>query len=269
MSFLAWWCQSRFGIKWCRDQRFEDRLPRLVEAWKFLARGLTLEDKYRLQHAFYNESRMRNLPMLCSGDYGRNYGFFWAVNQIADVEGEIVECGVGHGLSLASLTYATSYFALDKTVFGFDSFGGFPKATGEDMGSRIKNTADAAPGWTTTSPELVQSVFAADQLSDSSILKKHPVQVKLIKGYFEGSLIPENLPSQIALLHADADMYASTKTILERCLPRMSRNGMIIFDEYHDERWPGCRKAADEICRENGLTIEFFDHVGRYGVRIP
>jgi hypothetical protein len=207
--------------------------------------------------------------MLGSNDCARSYGFFWAVDQVSGVEGDIVECGVGRGLSLASLTYAASFFGLDKKVFGFDSFGGFPMATIEDTGQRIKSTAEVPPGWANTSPELVQSVFDGDQISGQSLLRKHPVQVKLIKGFFEASLISENLPARIALLHADADMYASTKTILERCLPRMSPKGIVIFDEYHDERWPGCRMAADEICREKGFTIEYFDHVGRHGVRIP
>jgi hypothetical protein len=51
----------------------------------------------------------------------------------------------------------------------------------------------------------------------------------------------------IALLHLDCDLYESYKLALETFYDKVQPDGVIMFDEYADERWPGARKAIDEF----------------------
>jgi hypothetical protein len=210
---------------------------------------------------------MANYPLQASGAYSRIYGLFSLVAEVNEVPGEIVECGVGRGGSLAAFVYAVSALQSSKVVFGFDSFAGFPPASVQDLGSRVKETGKVS-GWKDTSPELISSIFEFDRQDAASLLNKHDVTLKIIPGFFEHTLA-SNLPAKIALLHVDCDLYDSTVTVLEHCLPKMSPGGIIIFDEYHDDRWPGARRAADEACSKHGLDVVYFDRAARFGVRIP
>ena len=67
----------------------------------------------------------------------------------------------------------------------------------------------------------------------------------------------------------DCDLYESYKTVLELCLPRMAEGGLIVFDEYGTEAWPGAKRAADEVCAAHNLTIEYLGFAQRYGARVP
>lgn len=211
---------------------------------------------------------MENYPLQPSRMYARIHGLFDLVDEVSQVGGDIVECGVGRGISLAALVYAVSYSRLGKVVYGFDSFSGFPAAAAQDLGDRVKETDKIPSGWTDTSEELIASIFEFDRESAESLLERHDVVVKLIPGFFENTLVT-NLPKEIALLHVDCDLYDSTRTVLEHCLPKMSAGGIVIFDEYHDERWPGAKKAADEVCALQGLEVTYFESAARFGVRMP
>jgi len=48
----------------------------------------------------------------------------------------------------------------------------------------------------------------------------------------------------VAFAHVDVDWYEPVKTCLERIVPRLSRGGALVLDDYND--WSGCRKATDE-----------------------
>ena len=48
------------------------------------------------------------------------------------------------------------------------------------------------------------------------------------------------------LVHFDCDLYAPTKIALEVLWPRLSRGGVMLFDEYSIHEWPGETKAVDE-----------------------
>lgn len=63
--------------------------------------------------------------------------------------------------------------------------------------------------------------------------------------------IPDNVPSQIALLHLDTDWYKSTKHELEHLYPLVSKGGYIVVDDYG--HWSGSRKAVDEYLAEHSI----------------
>ena len=64
-----------------------------------------------------------------------------------------------------------------------------------------------------------------------------------VQGQVEETLPPES-PTEIALLRLDTDWYESTRHELEHLYPRLSRNGVLIVDDYGSHM--GVRKAVDE-----------------------
>jgi hypothetical protein len=45
----------------------------------------------------------------------------------------------------------------------------------------------------------------------------------------------------------DCDLYDPTRVTLQTFWPRLSRGGVILFDEYSIKEWPGETKAVDEL----------------------
>ena len=78
---------------------------------------------------------------------------------------------------------------------------------------------------------------------DEQFTNKH---ITLIKGYFNQTLI--NYPGkQIALLHIDCDLYEAYLTVLETLYHRVVKGGLILFDEYNENSFPGAVKAIDSF----------------------
>ena len=49
------------------------------------------------------------------------------------------------------------------------------------------------------------------------------------------------------MLHLDCDLYESYKISLTNLYDKVVAGGIIMFDEYDDQRWPGARRAIDEF----------------------
>ena len=69
--------------------------------------------------------------------------------------------------------------------------------------------------------------------------------------------VKDNLPEKIAILRLDTDWYESTKAELEVLFPRLSKNGILIIDDYG--HWKGARKAVDEYFKDKQIVKHFVD----------
>ena len=67
-----------------------------------------------------------------------------------------------------------------------------------------------------------------------------------IKGMVQDTLPnPELLPKEpIAILRLDTDWYESSKIELDKLYPLVTKNGVVILDDYF--HWAGQRQAVDE-----------------------
>ncbi|MGR6964406.1 TylF/MycF/NovP-related O-methyltransferase [Geodermatophilus sp. URMC 61] len=122
--------------------------------------------------------------------------------RMAPDDGMALEFGVYTGGTLTVIAQARG----GRDVFGFDSFAGLP----EDWRSRYPAGAfevDAVP--TIPGAELVVGLFE-DTLS--GFLADHP--------------------GPVAFLHLDADLYSSTRTVLDHVGPRLHPGTVVLFDEY-------------------------------------
>jgi predicted kinase len=64
----------------------------------------------------------------------------------------------------------------------------------------------------------------------------------------------------------DTDFYESTYHELVRLYPRLSRNGVLVVDDY--DFWKGSRQATDQYFAENGVRMLLQRmNIGRIGVK--
>ena len=189
---------------------------------------------------------IRSWPSFSSGEVLRFHGFFNVLSTLRDVPGDLVECGVGRGRTLAILYAANAFFGLGRKVYGFDSFEGFPDAAAEDVGTRV-GSPGPIPGWDDTDPEVSSTPSGVTPTARRSprFMDREFLNPSSCAGFFRDSLA-EHLPPRIAFLHLDADLYESTRDVLTHCLPRLSPGAVIVFDELHEtDRWPGSGKPSE------------------------
>jgi len=170
--------------------------------------------------------------------------------QSVEVPGDIAELGVFRGLGLftwANLLEAYCIGNRTKTVYGFDNWRGFETISSEDGGAdeRMQRVLGGySPGDYRAVLDAALAVFDADRF-----IPQKP-RIKLVDGNIAETVprfLDENPGVRFSLVHFDCDMYEPTKAALDAIWPRISRGGVILFDEYALKEWPGETKAVDEL----------------------
>lgn len=186
-----------------------------------------------------------------------------------NVEGDIVECGVWRGGSMAAVARTlVSLGDFERSLYLFDTFEGMPPPGALDVNFegevaedlyRERNGRGGGSDWCRASEETVARVMAACGYDESKI--------HLVKGRVEET-IPSKAPERIAILRLDTDWYESTLHELEHLFPRLSRGGVVIIDDYG--HWRGARRATDEFfARERtGVYLHRVDYTVRCGVKL-
>ncbi len=183
------------------------------------------------------------------------------VRMTSQVEGDIVECGVGKGVSLLCLCHSVALHEDPRCIWGFDSFEGFPEPSAEDTSRRNPQKGQYAVDVPTVTRMLMQHAVP-DQFLRS--------RVTLVKGFFDQTL-PDCPVEKISLLNLDVDLHDSYKTCLEQLWDRMCPGAVVTFDEYIREShaFPGARKAIDEFFAGRDVAFEKDRFYGKYFVRKP
>jgi len=144
-------------------------------------------------------------------------------------DGLALEFGVYSGRTLKIIAAARG----GRDVHGFDSFEGLPEP------------------WRAGFPART---FDVDQLPDVP-------GAALVVGWFDETLpgFLESHPGPVAFVHADADLYSSTVTILEHVGPRLRPGSVIVFDEYFN--YPGWEqhehRAWQEYLAKSGIQFRY------------
>jgi hypothetical protein len=146
-------------------------------------------------------------------------------------EGMYLEFGVHTGGTLRTLVE----HAPTGTVFGFDSFEGLPE--------------DWRAGF-------VAGTFAVEDVPEVP-------GAEIVVGWFD-QVLPGFLaehPEEVAFLHMDADLYSSTRTVLDALESRLRAGTVVVFDEYFN--FPDWQKhehrAWTEFVERTGIR---FDYLG-------
>ena len=156
---------------------------------------------------------------------------------------------------------------IQKKIYGYDTFEGMTPPLNDDF--EINSNKSAI------------SLLENDKLKKTNVwgycslenVKKNILgvfgnadNINLIKGPVEETLlVHNNVPEKISLLRLDTDFYSSTKIELEKLYHRVSKNGVIIIDDYG--HWNGSRKAVDEFFKEKHVWKHYVDYACRLIVK--
>jgi len=170
--------------------------------------------------------------------------------QTLNVPGDIAEFGVFRGLSLMTWANLLEAYAIGdrtKVVYGFDNWQGFTEFSAAD-GKPAAEVNKVLGGYDSsrfkTELEEALAIFDADRF-----VSWKP-RVKLIDGDISDSVprfVAENPGIRFSLVHFDCDLYAPTKAALAAIWPKISRGGLVLFDEYALKEWQGESQAVDEF----------------------
>ncbi len=172
-------------------------------------------------------------------------------NKVIDIGGEIVECGVFKGASLARFAMFREIFTnpFSKKIIAFDTFGKFPQTKFKDDVKVRKNFVKEAGENSISKPQLLHV------LKNKGITK----WIELVKGDITKTVpayIKKHPELKISLLNLDTDIYEPAVTILEHLYPRIVKGGVLIIDDYGT--FPGETKAVDEYFKNKKVKINKF-----------
>jgi hypothetical protein len=177
-----------------------------------------------------------------------------------EIPGDIAELGVFRGLGLmtwANLLEAYCIGDRTKTVYGFDNWKGFVILTEED--GETVDAAHKVVGGFNPEPFLAELEDAIAIFDSDRFIPWKP-RVKLVNGQIEETVpafVSEHPGVRFSLVHFDCDLYVPTKAALDALWPRVSRGGVLLFDEYSIPDWPGETQAVDEFLADKpGLKLQ-------------
>jgi hypothetical protein len=159
------------------------------------------------------------------------------------IAGDIVECGVWRGGSMMAVALALMARGdTDRHLYLYDTFEGMSEPTDEDRS--VSGESAQAQLDRTRKGEGVWCEAGLDDVQANLWSTGYPRdRIHFVKGKVEET-IPQTLPERIALLRLDTDWYESTRHELAHLYPLLSRNGILIIDDYG--HWQGARQAVDE-----------------------
>ena len=164
------------------------------------------------------------------------------LSKTKEISGDVVEFGCFVGTTSVFLAKEIEKWNAEKSLWLYDSFEGLPEKSREDensLGEVFKKGELLA-----TKKQLIANLR-------KSGARKMP---KITKGWFS-ELSKEQIPRKISFAFLDGDYYESIKTSLALIAPKLTKNAVIIVDDYASEALPGAARAVDEWCRARQLQL--------------
>jgi len=159
------------------------------------------------------------------------------LHEISDIDGEIAECGVykgGTALGMQEIIKGTN-----KKFYLFDTFKGVPKNIQSEQ-SDIYNKIHAFPDYNLPA---IKSKFNDDD------------NLVFVEDDIFNTLKNKDYEIKYSFVHIDLNYYKSTLFALNFFFENLSKNGIIIIDDYGFEEYKDIiKKATDEFI--NAKQIE-------------
>jgi O-methyltransferase len=162
-------------------------------------------------------------------DVWRCHELWNLVAEVRDVPGALLEVGVWRGGTGALLAARAQQLGIAERVYLCDTWKGVVKTTEVDTYYRDGKHDD-------TSLEVVERLVAALDLTN----------VELLPGVFPDETAGSVTDDRFRLCHIDVDVYQSAKDVLDWVWPMLSRDGVVVFDDYGCAACPGVTQLVDE-----------------------
>jgi hypothetical protein len=163
--------------------------------------------------------------------------------------GLVLEFGTATGRTLNQFAYWLPH----KTVYGFDSWQGLPEKFNDLPAGHFAQELPTVMA----NCELVQGWFGLRPTQDQSSIAEQTAC------NFANS---HNEP--IALLHLDADLYSSTKTVLDAFAKHIVPGTVILFNEYWNHpTWKKHEFKAwqEHVAKFQGTLFKDYEYIGYAG----
>lgn len=158
-------------------------------------------------------------------------------SSLASVEGDVCEVGCWRGLSAYQIAHQVRRAGNKRTFHVFDSFEGLSEyaevdvPSGRDVDLESMRTHFACP--------LSQ---VQENLADFDFIK------------FYAGWVPDRFSevgtTGFSFVHIDVDLYQPVKDSFNFFYPRLAGRGIMVFDDYGEQYFPGAKKAIDEVLSE-------------------
>ncbi|PSO54703.1 MAG: asparagine synthase [Cyanobacteria bacterium QH_1_48_107] len=183
-----------------------------------------------------------------------------------DVTGDIIEAGCALGGSSIILAACKHE---NRKLLVYDAFGMIPPPSdkdGQDVKQRYEQIANGEAvgidgntyyGYLDDLRKIVSNNFCEFGFG----LKEN--NISLIEGYYEDTL---HINSPISVAHIDCDWYNSVYTCLEQIVPNLSKEGIIVVDDYF--AWSGCKRAVDRYFADKTENFAFINKQKKHIKRV-
>jgi O-methyltransferase len=162
-------------------------------------------------------------------DVWRLYELWSIVGELADVPGGILEVGVWRGGSGALMAARSKALGNEDGVYLCDTWEGVVKTGEVDTYYKDGKHDD-------TSLAIVEKLLADMRLD----------RVECLQGIFPDDTGDKVADQTFRLCHIDVDVYQSARDVLDWVWPRLSPQGMVVFDDYGFPACPGITQFVDE-----------------------
>jgi O-methyltransferase len=177
--------------------------------------------------------------------------------QRAEIPGAIVECGVWRGGSMmATARTLLEVEGAKRELYLFDTFEGMSPPTEADRDLQGNSAAELLEHSSPDEDEVWCYAGLSDVRANLESTGYPAADLHFIEGPVEDT-IPDNAPSEVALLRLDTDWYESTKHELTHLYPRLMPGGVLIIDDYghwQGRAEPSMSTSTGRCCFSGSIT---------------
>ncbi len=202
--------------------------------------------KYKKIAENYNKKLSKEFILknwgLFSGDksFHRTLKLFQLLSQTQKIKGDIIEFGIWNGNNLLTIKKILDFLNSNKKLYGYDHFKGLKNPHRKDN-YFSKNDIGTYAG----DKKLIDYTIKFFKLKNIKIINEDIMNL-------EKKLINFK---KISFIYIDCDLYEPTLKILKLMTPKLSKGGVIAFDQgnnvkslpWHGKTWTGETAALKEF----------------------
>ena len=219
-----------------------------------------IDDKGRERDFFFEVSKYAGF--LYRSHLERHLAIYELYKKTVEIPGSVAEFGVYNGSTFYYLSRLIEIFnrpsfekdeACSNHLYGFDIFTGITELTLED--NSIIETSQRKIGGFRQNPELFFEDFEWFKKNNSTIDgRMHIIQGDVSETF--PRFVKENPGVRFRFVLMDMDIYKPTNFVLQSIIDYMVPGGVIAFDEYAVQEWPGETMAVDQFIKKHHLKLQ-------------
>ena len=182
------------------------------------------------------------------------------MNEVKNVPGDIVECGVFKGTGILTFLKLKKFLNPNsgKKVLGFDFFD--TESLIESLSSQDKLAMSTLFQKRNFSHDSDYQKYLETLINEAGF-EDHDYE--LIAGDISQTMVDyiEKRPGmKISLLYLDLDLAQPTYDVLNAAWDRVSRGGIVVFDEYAFHHWSESQ-GADQFFKDKNVQIKNLNYI--------